>query len=432
MWGAGPSDSQTAGADAWVRTPSPLAALLPWDDTASHFLTPLVFARASQVNGPYVSDTHTLWTEIEAMVPPPRPRKRPEFGSARGPLRHALTDRGRAALAATQSKEASSEASSSNSKLPTGSPAPAKKGKQATETGEGAAPPSERKMAKSAAKKAATETQSPSPAAKKAERKAKTHRPRSASPAKRPAPTDAAGQMVQPKWNATGPPRRAPGEVINRWNHQGLMNEAPEAAAGWKMEASEALSQSARSTARSAASAVSTATSVPQSRVTGSPSTRGHPNPERRSELRGADMLSNINYYATTRLGNARPGGSTLRASTGDPVFVAPDNDRKMKEASWVSSQAWFESLRYYPKGEEALENDDCEATYSGNTHGSNVPAEHLENDVRNRCGLAAADPGWMPSQLPEPWAPALANRLERLRVNRALLSRSPSPERLT
>ena len=67
-------------------------------------------------------------------------------------------------------------------------------------------------------------------------------------------------------------------------------------------------------------------------RLTSSPSCRGHPNPERRSDLRGADMFSNINYMATTRTDGL--------ASTGDPVFNAPDNDRKMKEASWLSSQA--------------------------------------------------------------------------------------------
>ena len=44
----------------------------------------------------------------------------------------------------------------------------------------------------------------------------------------------------------------------------------------------------------------------------------------------------------------------------------APDNDRKMKEASWLTGQAFIESLRYYPKGTTALENNDCEATYSG------------------------------------------------------------------
>ena len=91
-----------------------------------------------------------------------------------------------------------------------------------------------------------------------------------------------------------------------------------------------------------------------------------------------------------------------------------------------VSSQAWFESLRYYPKGEEAIINDDCEATYSGNTHGGRVPAEHIQNDVRNRVGIAAADPGWMPGQLPEPWAPEMEARLARLRVTKS--SREPSP----
>ena len=100
-------------------------------------------------------------------------------------------------------------------------------------------------------------------------------------------------------------------------------------------------------------------------------------------------------------------------------MYGAPDNDRRMKESSWISSQAWFESLRYYPKGQEAVVNDDCEATYSGNTHGSKVPAEHLENDVRNRVGIAAADPGWMPSQLPEPWAPELEKRMQNLKVAR-------------
>ena len=36
----------------------------------------------------------------------------------------------------------------------------------------------------------------------------------------------------------------------------------------------------------------------------------------------------------------------------------APDNDRKMKEASWLTGQAFIESLRYYPKGTQALENN--------------------------------------------------------------------------
>ena len=131
-------------------------------------------------------------------------------------------------------------------------------------------------------------------------------------------------------------------------------------------------------------------------------------------------MLTNINYYATTRLDASRPQSrGPVTASTGDPVYVAPDNDRKMKEASWISSQAWFESLRYYPKGEEAVINGDSEATFSGHTHGSRVPTEHIQNDVRNRVGIAVADPDWMPSQLPEPWAPDMELRLRQLRVAR-------------
>ena len=63
--------------------------------------------------------------------------------------------------------------------------------------------------------------------------------------------------------------------------------------------------------------------------------------------------------------------------------------------------------------------NDDCEATFSGNTHGAEVPAEHLENDVRNRCGLAPADPDWLPSQVPEPWAPEMEVRMKNMFINK-------------
>ena len=61
------------------------------------------------------------------------------------------------------------------------------------------------------------------------------------------------------------------------------------------------------------------------SQRTASPSGRMHPNPTRRAELRKADMHYNIDYY----------GG-----------HGAPDNDRLVKEASWLSTQSWFESLR--------------------------------------------------------------------------------------
>ena len=61
---------------------------------------------------------------------------------------------------------------------------------------------------------------------------------------------------------------------------------------------------------------------------THSPSGRFHPDSLRRREIRGVDMHTDIDYYA--------PHG-------------APDNDRKMKEQSWLCSQAFIESLRVYP-----------------------------------------------------------------------------------
>ena len=127
------------------------------------------------------------------------------------------------------------------------------------------------------------------------------------------------------------------------------------------------------------------------------PNRRGHPNQFRRNDLRSADMHTNINYYATSRVPN--------RASaTGDATYTAPDNDRKNKEASWLASQAWFEGLRHYPQGPDAM---DSEAAYSGLTHGGGedaMPTEHLETDLRTRLGIAVADP--TAAQLQEAWAP--------------------------
>lgn len=93
--------------------------------------------------------------------------------------------------------------------------------------------------------------------------------------------------------------------------------------------------------------------------------------------------------------------------------FGAPDNDRLVKEASWLSTQSWFESLRYYPKGEDA---DDDEAAYSGMTHGMSAPSEHLETDVRTRLGIAKADSDWSPDQLQMQWLPESEKLLKRLR----------------
>jgi len=139
---------------------------------------------------------------------------------------------------------------------------------------------------------------------------------------------------------------------------------------------------------------------LPTSQRTASPSGRMHPNPTRRAELRKADMHYNIDYY----------GG-----------HGAPDNDRLVKEASWLSTQSWFESLRYYPKGEDA---DDDETCYSGLTHGMSIPSEHLETDVRTRLGIAKAGEEWGPDQLQMQWLPESAKLLKRLRKSYLKLRR--------
>ena len=65
-------------------------------------------------------------------------------------------------------------------------------------------------------------------------------------------------------------------------------------------------------------------------------------------------------------------------------------------------SQAFIEGLRYYPTGQVALDGNDCEATYSGNTHhrGSSV-FEHMETDLRSRLDIAPAEMEWREDQLP-------------------------------
>ena len=71
-----------------------------------------------------------------------------------------------------------------------------------------------------------------------------------------------------------------------------------------------------------------------------------------------------------------------------------------------LSTQSWFESLRYYPKGEDA---DDDEVAYSG-LAGMAAPTEHLETDVRTRLGIAKADADWVPDQQMQ-WLPVARPR---------------------
>ena len=63
--------------------------------------------------------------------------------------------------------------------------------------------------------------------------------------------------------------------------------------------------------------------------------------------------------------------------------------------------------MRYYPQGQAALDGNDCEATYSGNTHHKSVAVfEHLETDLRSRLDIAPADAEWREDQLPREWVP--------------------------
>jgi len=119
---------------------------------------------------------------------------------------------------------------------------------------------------------------------------------------------------------------------------------------------------------------------------THSPSGRFHPDSIRRREIRSVDMHTDIDYYS--------PHG-------------APDNDGKMKEASWLCSQAFIESLRVYPNPKEqrpiALPGESI--SFSGNTQSARRPhTEHVETAMRRRLSIAPMDAGWQPEQLPQRW----------------------------
>jgi len=127
---------------------------------------------------------------------------------------------------------------------------------------------------------------------------------------------------------------------------------------------------------------------------TSSPTGRYHPDPERRLDIRKADLHANIDYLA--------PHG-------------APDNDRKAKESSWLVSQAFIEGLRYYPTGQQSLDSNDNQATYSGNTHGKQAYAvEHMETDLRSRLEIAPVNAEWRDDQLPREWVPTKSHSMAR------------------
>ena len=138
--------------------------------------------------------------------------------------------------------------------------------------------------------------------------------------------------------------------------------------------------------------------------LTASPTGRFAANAFERTMLRALDPYNNIDYIAGR----------------------APDNDRNMKEASWLASQAFVESLRAYPvkapttpsarldsPSKAMIVHEDVQNpgilfnryTFSGNTYSrSTPPLEHVETAVRRRCGIATRDAEWRVEQLPRVW----------------------------
>jgi len=116
-----------------------------------------------------------------------------------------------------------------------------------------------------------------------------------------------------------------------------------------------------------------------------SPSGRGHSDPKRRAELHQNTPLFNYSFNA--------PKG-------------APEK-LKEKESSWLTSQAFFDSLRHYPGGAmETCHQPPCnDPRFSGNTHASRwEPGEHLDTGTRARVGMNAARDGWESAQLHRVW----------------------------
>ena len=152
-------------------------------------------------------------------------------------------------------------------------------------------------------------------------------------------------------------------------------------------------------------------------RTSSSPNGRGHPDPQRRREIRQYDVTANIDYHA--------PRG-------------APDNDRRMKEATFLPCQAYAESLRVYPEpgasgGTVAAESQARSQAsgrplppssfaalararqgapppganhYSGSTLSMRTTpsSEPIESNVRLRLGLASPELEWRENQLHGVW----------------------------
>ena len=151
--------------------------------------------------------------------------------------------------------------------------------------------------------------------------------------------------------------------------------------------------------------------------ATSSPSGRLHPDRERRAELRQADPWSDVSFYASSRERLSRSAAdatSVVQAYRGGPSGGPNPDDLQQPSArlphsqSWISNQAWLESLRYYPGAlESARGEEELTGSFSGNTHGAKDIPYHAEAGVRTRAGLAVPDPAWRPDQVHLDWSVA-------------------------
>lgn len=264
------------------------------------------FAGASAwVNEPYVSDAHALWAEIEAASPPPKPRRRTDSTPRQRQLgsRSLSPDRIDSVKATgDQSTPTSSQAGEGGTpKKPVGRPSPYGQEQLKKEKPKRKASPKGNRGKKDSPKDSNGHGSTS---------KANTSRPRSASPGKRRPQTDrtdGTGRLVQPAWNTSRPPRRAPGEVINKYNHLGLMEETAEELHEFSAGGNTAAGGFSSMSGFSSCTTGEAGSAARLSRVTTSPSTRCHPNQERRNELRSADVSADA--QEAPPLGKARSGG---------------------------------------------------------------------------------------------------------------------------
>ena len=157
---------------------------------------------------------------------------------------------------------------------------------------------------------------------------------------------------------------------------------------------------------------------------TGSPSGRLHPDAQRRAELRQADPWSDVSFYASSRqrLASASGLNNSLNSNFRRGAAAGPNTDdvdqfaaRLPPTQAWIPTQAWLESLRYYPENTKASarNEEDLTGSFNGKTHGPKTPY-HLETGVRTRVGLAAPDPEWQPWQVQHTWAPEVGTLIRR------------------